>query len=128
MGPISTGLGEIYMWSLDVLPGAKKPDGSEYTPMDLRTIQDWIIRPQLLTVPGVTEINSIGGFAKQFHVTPYPAKLVAHGLTFQDILESLERNNSFSGGGYIEHRGEQYIVRTNGLPVSYTHLTLPTSG
>ena len=92
---------------------AKKPDGTEYTPMDLRTIQDWIIRPQLLTVPGVTEVNSIGGYAKQFHVTPYPQKLVAHGLTFQDVLEALERNNSFAGGGYIEHQGEQYIVRTS---------------
>lgn len=115
MGPISTGLGEIYMWSLDVVPGALKEDGTPYTAMDLRTIQDWIIRPQLLTVPGVTEVNSIGGFAKQFHVTPYPTKLLSHGLTFHDVLEALERNNSFSGGGYIEHRGEQYIVRTSGL-------------
>ncbi|QEG35859.1 efflux RND transporter permease subunit [Bythopirellula goksoeyrii] len=115
MGPISTGLGEIFMWAVEVLPGAVKPDGSEYTSMDLRTIQDWIIRPQLLNVPGVTEVNSIGGFAKQFHVTPYPQKLVAYGLTFQDVLEALEKNNSFAGGGYIEHQGEQYIVRTSGL-------------
>ena len=115
IGPISTGLGEIFMWAVEAAPGAKKADGTNYTPMDLRTIQDWIIRPQLLTVPGVTEVNSIGGFAKQFHVTPYPQKLVAHGLTFHDVLEALERNNSFAGGGYIEHQGEQYIVRTSGL-------------
>lgn len=115
MGPISTGLGEIFMWAVEATPGAKKPDGSKYTPMDLRTIQDWIIRPQLLTVPGVTEVNSIGGYAKQFHVTPDPRKLVAYGLSFQDVLEALERNNSFAGGGYIEHQGEQYIIRTSGL-------------
>ena len=86
-----------------------------YTPTDLRTIQDWIIRPQLLTVPGVAEVNSIGGFAKQFHITPHPARLLSLGLTFQDVSEALERNNAFAGGGYIEHRGEQYIVKMSGL-------------
>lgn len=122
MGPISTGLGEIFMWAVETLPDAKKPDGTDYTPMDLRTIQDWIIRPQLLTVKGVTEVNSIGGYAKQFHVTPFPEKLVAYGLTFDNVLEALSRNNSFAGGGYIEHRGEQYIVKTSGLVKSISEL------
>ena len=68
MGPISTGLGEIYLWTVEADPGARKPDGSPYTPTDLREIQDWIIKPQLRTVPGVTEINTIGGFAKEYLV------------------------------------------------------------
>ena len=79
MGPISTGLGEIYMWTVDAKPGAKKPDGSDYTPTDLREIQDWVIKPQLRNVPGVVEVNTIGGFEKQYHVTPDPRKLVAYG-------------------------------------------------
>ena len=74
MGPISTGLGEIFMWTVDAKPGAKKPDGSEYTTTDLREIQDWVIRPQLRMVKGVTEINTVGGFVKQFHVVPYPGE------------------------------------------------------
>ena len=76
MGPIATGLGEIFMWTVEPKEGARKPDGSAYTPTDLRTIQDWIVRPQLRNIPGVTEINTIGGYLKQFHVTPDPAKLV----------------------------------------------------
>ncbi len=115
MSPISTGLGEIYMWAVEAEPGAIKPDGTAYTTTDLRTIQDWIIRPQLLTVPGVAEVNSIGGYAKQFHVTPHPSRLLSLGLTFQDVADALERNNAFAGGGYIEHRGEQYIVKMSGL-------------
>lgn len=114
MGPISTGLGEIYMWTVEAKPGAKKSDGNEYTPTDLRTIQDWVIKPQLRTVPGVTEVNSIGGYERQFHVTPYPEKLIAHGLTFQDVVEALEKNNSNVGAGYIEHAGEQYLIRAPG--------------
>jgi cobalt-zinc-cadmium resistance protein CzcA len=72
LGPISTGLGEIYLWTVEAKDGAKKPDGKPYTPTDLREIQDWIIKPQLRNVPGVTEINSIGGFAKEFRLPPYP--------------------------------------------------------
>jgi len=71
MGPISTGLGEIFMWTVDAVEGARKPDGSEYTPTDLREIQDWVIRPQLRMVKGVTEINTVGGYVKQYHVVPY---------------------------------------------------------
>ncbi|WP_336696389.1 efflux RND transporter permease subunit, partial [Delftia acidovorans] len=68
LGPISTGLGEIYLWTVEAEENAKKPDGSPYTPMDLREIQDWVIKPQLRNVPGVTEINSIGGYAKEYLV------------------------------------------------------------
>ncbi len=114
MGPISTGLGEIFMWTVEPKPGAKKPDGTDYTPTDLRTIQDWIVRPQLRNTPGVTEINTIGGYEKQFHVTPDPAKLVAHGLSFHDVMAALARNNANVGAGYIEKRGEQYLVRAPG--------------
>ena len=113
MGPISTGLGEIYMWSVEAT--GPKTDGTEYTPQDLRTYQDWIVRPQLRTVPGVTEVNSIGGFEKQFHVTPDPARLMAFGLSLRDVMSAIAENNANAGGGYIEHVGESYLVRATGL-------------
>ena len=114
MGPIATGLGEIFMWTVEPKDGARRPDGGEYTSTDLRTIQDWIVRPQLRNIPGVTEINTIGGYLKQFHVAPDPAKLVAYGLSFRDVLEALARNNANVGAGYIEKSGEQYLVRAPG--------------
>lgn len=114
MGPISTGLGEIFMWTVDAEEGAKKPDGATYNITDLREIQDWIIRPQLRMVRGVTEINAIGGYVKQYHVTPYPEKLLSFGLTPQDVVLALERNNLNVGAGYIEKSGEQYLVRVPG--------------
>ena len=114
MGPIATGLGEIFMWTVEPNDGARKPDGGEYTPTDLRTIQDWIVRPQLRNIPGVTEINTIGGYVKQFHVTPDPAKLIGYGLSFHDVLEALAKNNNNVGAGYIEKSGEQYLVRAPG--------------
>ncbi|HKQ24883.1 MAG TPA: CusA/CzcA family heavy metal efflux RND transporter [Burkholderiales bacterium] len=114
MGPIATGLGEIFMWTIEPKDGAIKPDGTEYTSTDLRTIQDWIVRPQLRNVAGVTEINTIGGYLKQFHVTPDPAKLIGYGLSFHDVLEALARNNANVGAGYIEKSGEQYLVRAPG--------------
>ena len=114
MGPIATGLGEIFMWTVEPKEGAKKPDGGDYTPTDLRTIQDWIVRPQLRNIPGVTEINTIGGYSKQFHVTPDPAKLIGYGLSFHDVLAALARNNANVGAGYIERSGEQYLVRAPG--------------
>jgi len=113
LGPIWTGLGEIYFWSVDAV--GPKPDGTAYTPMDLRTIQDWIIKPQLRSVPGLTEVNSIGGYEKQYHVTPDPMKLIAYGLSFRDVLDALAANNANVGGGYIEHGGEQYTIRATGL-------------
>lgn len=114
MGPISTGLGEIYLWTVEAKEGAKKPDGSPYTPTDLREIQDWIIKPQLRNVPGVAEINSIGGYAKEYQVAPSPERLVSYGLTLQDIVVALDRNNSNTGAGYIEKRGEQLLIRAPG--------------
>ncbi|WP_230179759.1 efflux RND transporter permease subunit [Aquabacterium sp. CECT 9606] len=111
MGPIATGLGEIYMWTVEAKPGALKGNGEPYTPMDLREIQDWIVKPQMRHVPGVTEINTIGGQAKAFHVAPDPAKMAAHGLELQDLVTALERNNANVGAGYIERRGEQYLIR-----------------
>ncbi len=114
MGPISTGLGEIFMWTVESKPGAKKADGSAYTPTDLREIQDWIIKPQLRNVPGVTEINSIGGYAKTFQVAPLPDKLMAYGLTLHDLVAAIERNNGNTGAGYIEKSGEQYLIRAPG--------------
>ncbi|MDP2784418.1 MAG: CusA/CzcA family heavy metal efflux RND transporter [Sulfurimicrobium sp.] len=114
MGPISTGLGEIFMWTVEASEGARKADGTPYTSTDLREIQDWIIKPQLRNVPGVTEINTIGGYAKEFQVAPLPDKLVAHGLTLQDMVAAIERNNANVGAGYIEKRGEQYLIRAPG--------------
>ena len=114
MGPIATGLGEIFMYTLEAEPGAKKPDGSAYTPEDLRTLQDWVIRPQLRNTPGVTEVNSIGGYERQYHVTPIPARLSAYGLTLADVVTALTRNNDNRGAGYVERYGEQFLVRTPG--------------
>ena len=114
MGPIATGLGEIFTWTVEAKEDAKRPDGQKYTPTDLRTIQDWVIKPQLRNVPGVTEVNSIGGYERQFHVTPYPERLIAYGLTFQDVMQALEKNNANVGAGYIEHAGEQYLIRAPG--------------
>lgn len=114
MGPISTGLGEIYLWTVEAKDGAKKPDGQPYTATDLREIQDWIIKPQLRNVPGVTEINSIGGFAKEYQISPIPERLASLGVTLQDIVTALDRNNSNVGAGYIEKRGEQYLIRAPG--------------
>ncbi|WP_218241344.1 efflux RND transporter permease subunit [Comamonas fluminis] len=114
LGPISTGLGEIYLWTVEADDDAKKPDGSAYMPMDLREIQDWVIKPQLRNVPGVTEINSIGGFAKEYLVAPKPEKLLAYGITLAEIVTALERNNANVGAGYIERQGEQYLIRAPG--------------
>jgi cobalt-zinc-cadmium resistance protein CzcA len=114
MGPISTGLGEIYMYAVEAQPGARNNKGESYSPTELRTIQDWIVKPQLRTVPGVVEVNSIGGFEKQFHVLPNPARLLAYKLTFRDVMTALAANNANVGAGYIERNGEQYLVRTPG--------------
>ena len=114
MGPIATGMGEILMYTVDAAPGARKPDGSAYTPTDLRTLQDWVIRPQLRNVPGVTEVNTIGGYARQVHVTPDPARLRALGFTLQDVVAAVAGNNRNVGAGYIERNGEQLLVRVPG--------------
>lgn len=114
MGPVSTGLGEIYMYTVEAKGSAKGASGKPYSPSDLRTIQDWIIKPQLRNVPGVNEVNTIGGFEKQFHVMPDPGKLMAYRLSFRDVMTSLAANNANVGAGYIEKNGEQYLVRTPG--------------
>ncbi len=114
MGPIATGLGEIFMWTVESDTTARRPDGGRITPTDLREIQDWVIKPQLRTVEGITDINTIGGYRKQYHVTPDPNRLMAFGLSFHDLQFALEQNNSGAGGGYISHKGEQYLVSTTG--------------
>ncbi len=138
MGPIATGLGEIYMWTVGFdQPDGKgaevgegepgwQADGSYRTPEGerlrtaveraayLRTVQDWIIRPQLKSVPGVAGVDSIGGYVKQYQVRPDPEKLVGYGLTFHDVIEALERNNVSTGAGFVEHLGEAYVVRASG--------------
>ena len=114
MGPISTGLGEIFMYTVEAGPDARKPDGSAYTATDLRTLQDWVIRPQLRTTPGVTEVNTIGGFERQIHITPDPAQLVALGFTLEDVVSAVMRNNQNVGAGYIERNGQQFLVRVPG--------------
>ncbi|PBP91752.1 CusA/CzcA family heavy metal efflux RND transporter [Pseudomonas congelans] len=114
MGPISTGLGEIFLWTVEAREGALKEDGTPYTPTDLRVIQDWIIKPQLRNVPGVAEINTIGGFARQYQIAPAPKKLAAYKLTLNDLVAALERNNANVGAGYIERGGEQLLIRAPG--------------
>ena len=106
MGPIASGLGEIYLYTVE---------GDNYSPVELRAIQDWIVKLQLRTVPGVTEVNSIGGFEKQYQVLPDPGKLLAFGISFRELYEALAQNNANVGGAYIEHREEQYLVRGVGL-------------
>ncbi|OIN48874.1 cation transporter [Pseudomonas azotoformans] len=114
MGPISTGLGEIFLWTVEAEDGARKEDGTPYTPTDLRVIQDWIIKPQLRNVPGVAEINTIGGFAKEYQIAPDPKRLAAYNLTLNDLVTALERNNANVGAGYIERSGEQLLIRAPG--------------
>lgn len=114
MGPIATGLGEIFLYTVHADEKARQPNGQSYDATALRTLQDWVIRPQLRQVRGVTEVNTIGGFEKQYHVTPDPARLLAYGLSFDDIVSALEKNNANIGAGYIERNGEQYLIRSPG--------------
>ena len=114
MGPIATGLGEIFMYTVEAEPDAVDEHGRPYDAMALREIQDWIIRPQLAQVPGITEINSVGGYNKQYHVTPYPQKMLTFGITMEDITQALKQNNQNRGAGYIETNGQQWLVRSPG--------------
>ena len=114
MGPIATGLGEIFMYTVEANPDARKKDGTPWTATDLRTLQDWVVRPQLRNTPGVTEVNTIGGFARQIHITPEPSKLVALGFTLHDVVAALAANNQNIGAGYIERTGQQFLVRVPG--------------
>lgn len=112
LGPISTGLGEIFMYIVTNKPNVLKTQ--QYNPTELRSIQDWIIKPQLRNVEGVAEVNTIGGYEKQFHITPDPMKLVRYRLSLDNVVEALKRNNANVGAGYIETNGEQYLIRVPG--------------
>jgi cobalt-zinc-cadmium resistance protein CzcA len=114
MGPVATGLGEIFHYAVHADEDARQANGEKYDATALRTLQDWVIRPQLRLVPGVTEINTIGGFEKEFHITPDPSQLLAFDLSFDDLVEAIEKNNANVGAGYIEKNGEQYLIRAPG--------------
>ena len=114
MGPIATGLGEIFMYTVEAEDGAVQGNGQPYDAMALREIQDWIIKPQLALVKGVVEINTIGGYNKQYHITPQPQQMLAFGISLDDIGDALRMNNANQGAGYIERNGQQLLVRTPG--------------
>ena len=122
LGPIATGLGEIFMFTVDAEPGAKNSDGSLITATDLRSVHDWIIRPQLMRVPGVVEVNPIGGYKKQILVAPQPAKLLAYGIDYSDVVNAVERNNDNRGVGFIERNGAQWLMRVPGQASSLQDL------
>lgn len=122
LGPIATGLGEIYMYVLSAAPDARDDDGRPYDVMSLRTLNDWVVLPQLRTVEGVTEVNTIGGYEKEIHITPDPMALMRFGLTLDDLLEAVARNNDNSGAGYIERNGEQNLIRVPGQARTMTDL------
>lgn len=108
MGPIATGLGEIFMYTVEAT------DPKKFDAMALRELQDWVIRPQLMQVKGVVEINAIGGYTRQYHITPDPIKLLQWQLTFDDVINALKNNNDNRGAGYLERSGQQLLVRTPG--------------
>ncbi|HDZ55307.1 hypothetical protein LCGC14_0393540 [marine sediment metagenome] len=122
MGPIATGLGEILMYTVEALPGVTQADGSPLDATALREIQDWIIKPQLAQVPGVIEINTIGGYDKQYHVTPSPQQLLQFGITMDELVEALRANNVNRGAGYIERNGQQLLVRSPGQLASIVEI------
>ncbi|XID74759.1 efflux RND transporter permease subunit [Alkanindiges sp. WGS2144] len=114
MAPVSTGLGEIYQWVLKVAPDARKPDDSTYSLMDLREIQNWVVRPQVQQVEGVAEVNSIGGYEKQYVVEPDFNALHRYGLSLEDLKQALQANNENRGAGIMSQQGEQLSVRVPG--------------
>ncbi len=114
LGPVASGLGEIFTYAVQAEHDAVTDAGNPYSAEDLRTIQDWIIRPQLVKVPGITEINSMGGYAREYQVAPIPGKLFAYKVTMNDLVKTLENNNQNSGAGYIERNGEQWLIRSPG--------------
>ncbi|MGK9154256.1 efflux RND transporter permease subunit [Acinetobacter radioresistens] len=129
MSPVSTGLGEIYQWVLRAGPKAKKSDGTAYTPMDLREIQDWVVRPQLQRVQGVAEVNSIGGFEKNYVVSPDFNYMQQLNISLEQLQQALNQNNENRGAGYIEDNGQQLTVRIPGTlnNISDIENTLVTS-
>ncbi|MFW0778588.1 MAG: efflux RND transporter permease subunit [Rickettsiales bacterium] len=114
MGPIATGLGEIFMFTVDALPGATNSNGEAITSTDLRTVHDWIIRPQLMRVDGVVEVNPIGGYERQILVAIDPEKLLAAGLTQDDVMAAIAANNDNQGAGFVEQNGAQWLIRVPG--------------
>lgn len=112
MGPIATGLGEIYMYTLSAEPGTLTSDGRDFDAMALRELHDWVVKPQLALVKGITEVNAIGGFTKQYHVNPDPQRMLNYGVSTDDLLRALERNNANQGAGYVERNGQQILVRS----------------
>ncbi len=123
MGPIATGLGEIFMYAVEPKPNARKADGSEWTATELRTLHDWVVRPQMRTISGVAEVNTIGGYTKQYHVTPNVEQLAALRLSLTDVVEALEKNNANQGAGYVERAGEQILIRVPGQAANETDLS-----
>ncbi|MBU3069205.1 CusA/CzcA family heavy metal efflux RND transporter [Aestuariicella sp. G3-2] len=122
MGPIATGLGEIFVYTVEAMPGATQENGEPLDAMALREVQDWIIKPQLAQVPGVVEINTIGGYDKQYHVLPDPQRLLQMGVTLDDVASALRQNNNNRGAGYIERNGQQLLVRSPGQLASITDI------
>lgn len=114
MGPIATGLGEIFMFTVDAEPGAMNADGSAITPMDLRSVHDWIIRPQLMQVPGVVEVNPIGGYEREVVVQMQPQRMLAAGISSADIVAAIRANNENRGAGFVERNGAQWLMRIPG--------------
>ncbi|CAD5254223.1 Protein HelA [Alteromonas sp. 38] len=114
MGPIATGLGEIYMYTLRAKQNAMQKNGEPYNAMALREIHDWIVKPQLALVKGITEVNAIGGYVKQYHVNPEPQKMLNFDIGLSDIHRALERNNTNQGAGFVERNGRQILVRSQG--------------
>lgn len=118
MGPIATGLGEIFMFTVDAEPGAVDANGKPITPIDLRSVHDWIIRPQLLRVPGVVEVNPIGGYQREILIAIDPARLLAAGVTQQQVVAAVEANNQNRGVGFVEQNGAQWLMRVPGQVTS----------
>ncbi|ALM89633.1 MULTISPECIES: efflux RND transporter permease subunit [Alteromonas] len=114
MGPIATGLGEIYMYTLRADQSAVQKNGEPYDAMALREIHDWIVKPQLALVKGITEVNAIGGYVKQYHVNPEPQKMLNFDISLGDIHLALERSNANQGAGFVERNGQQILVRSQG--------------
>ncbi|MCC7394928.1 MAG: CusA/CzcA family heavy metal efflux RND transporter [Sphingomonadaceae bacterium] len=123
MGPTSTGLGEIFVYAVEPEAGARKPDGSPWSAEDMRTLNDWVVRPQMRALPGVAEVNAVGGYQRQYHVTPNVDQLATLGLSLDDIVTALDSNNANQGAGYVERAGEQILIRVPGQAANQADLS-----
>jgi cobalt-zinc-cadmium resistance protein CzcA len=129
LGPLATGLGEIFMFTVDAKPGATHQDGSPITATDLRTTHDWIIRPQLMQVEGVVEVNPIGGFKREIQIAIKPEQLLKYNLTQQDVIAAIGSHNQNRGAGFIERNGAQWLIRLPGQINDVAQLgEVPVSG